>query len=87
MAAGVQPHELRTYDLAVVGDGDCAACIARALQLLKPRGGVLVVADAARPALATAIQAHVPSSFPRYDAATAQGFTSVFLTCPPGSAC
>lgn len=85
VAAGLTAAEQQaSFDLVVVDGRGRPACVARAMRLLKPSGGVLVVDNAERPLVGEAL-AGVPGHWLRFDAATSASTTAVFVTCTPGA--
>lgn len=76
--AGMLPEGER-YDLVAVQGFARMACLRRAVALLRPQGGLLVLAQAQRPAYATAAQL-VPAHWLRLTDAHAFGTTLVWMS-------
>lgn len=72
-----------SFDLIVVDGRSRVACTTRALELLKPHGGILVLDNAERTNYQPAID-RVPKHWLRYEVSSPVKTTIIWLSCSPG---
>ncbi|KAL4447296.1 hypothetical protein ABPG77_007329 [Micractinium sp. CCAP 211/92] len=82
-AAFVPDSEAGTFDFVSIDGRARVACFPRALQLLKPHGGVLVLDNAERPHYRKGVES-VPRHWLRYAAVNEEDTTIVWVSCLPG---